>query len=221
MQNICNGVIWPYNSVGGSIVNAKYCKWIAAVFLAMSCLLLLVLLWMGAVSQNVFFSLIPYGISILTFALAWRALCRAQPRWCAADTVLGLLFLLSFLAMAVHVIVGGIVNGFEDAFSNLSMYYVIPLSAIAFVWLVVRVRPGKGAPLADKVLYALPVAAMVAMAVHCGILCIKELSRNKLASSMPWWVLPVLVALLYLAAALVLLAVYGVYRLIQRRKNRE
>ena len=202
-------------------MNAKYCKWIAAVFLVMSCLLLLVLLWMGAVSQNVFFSLIPYGISILTFALVWRALCRAQPRWCAADTVLDILFSLSFLAMAVHVIVGGIVNGFKDAFSNLSMYYVVPLCAIAFVWLVVRVRPGKGAPVAGKVLYALPVAAMAAMAVHCGILCIKELLCNKLASSMPWWVLPVLIALLYLAAALVLLAVYGVYRLIRRRKNGE
>ena len=220
MQNICNGAVWPHKA-GRSIVNAKYCKRIAAVFLAMSCLLLLVLLWMGAVSQNVFFSLIPYGISILTFALVWRALCRAQPCWCAADTVLGILFSLSFLAMAVHATVEGIVGRMVDVYPNLPFYYLIALGILAFVWLVVRVRPGKGAPVAGKVLYALPVAALAAMAVHCIAICIAQMVREGGATGAPSWAEQLLCVVAYLAAALVLLAVYGVYRLIRRRKNGE
>lgn len=165
--------------------------------------------------------LLPYGVSVLTFALVWRVLCRMQPRWCAADTVLGILFALSFLAMAVHVTVAGIVGKIVDVYPNLPLYYLITLGILAFVWLIVRVRPGKGSPLAGKVLYALPVAALAAMAVHCIAICIAQMAREGGATGAPSWVELLLCVVTYLAAALVLLAVYGVYRLIRRRKNGE
>ena len=219
---------------GGSIVNAKYCKWIAVGgFFLSAAVTLAHAVWylvpfcfpeppyaFGLMSFLVTL-LLPYGVSVLTFALVWRALCRAQPRWCAADTVLGILFSLSFLAMAVHVTVDGIVGRMVDVYPNLPLYYLIALGILAFVWLVARVRPGKGSPVAGKVLYALPVAALAAMVVHCIAICIAQVVREGGATGAPSGAELLLCVVAYLAAALVLLAVYGVYRLIQRRKNRE
>lgn len=161
--------------------------------------------------------LLPYGLPVLTFALAWWALCRAQPRWDAGDTVLGGLFLLGFLAMAVHVTVEGIVDYRSGAAVNVAYGYLIALGILAFVWLFVRVRPGKHAPVAGKVLYALPLAALAAMVVHGSVLVAVQLVRRPVSSA-PWWVPLLLCVVSYLAAALALLAVYGVYRLVQKRR---
>lgn len=233
MQNICNGAVWPHKA-GRSIVNAKYCKWIAAglFFLSIAVTLAHAVWYLVpfcspeppytfGLADFLVPLLLPYGVPVLTFALVWRALCRAQPRWCAADTVLGILFSLSFLAMAVHATVEGIVGRMVDVYPNLPFYYLIALGILAFVWLVVRVRPGKGAPVTGKVLYALPVAALAAMAVHCIAICIAQMVREGGATGAPSWAEQLLCVVAYLAAALVLLAVYGVYCLIRRRKNGE
>lgn len=161
--------------------------------------------------------LLPYGLPVLTFALAWWALCRAQPRWCAADAVLGILFSLTFLAMAVHVTIEGINGDFLNTFSNLPYYYLIALGILAFVWLLVRVRPERSSPIAGKVLYALPFAALAAMVVHGSVLVAVQLVRRPVSSA-PWWVPLLLCVVSYLAVALALLAVYGVYRLEQKRR---
>lgn len=156
-------------------------------------------------------NVLPYGLPILTYALAWRALRREEARWCMADTVLGILFTLSFLAMAVHVTAAGALQGMADVYFNLPVVYAIPLSLLALVWLAVRLRPQAEASVAKKVLFALPVLPLAAMAVHCGILCVTELSRESLAGSAPWWTLPLVFALLYLIGAALLVAVYAIY----------
>lgn len=215
---------------GGSIVNAKYCKWIAVGgFFLSAAVTLAHAVWylvpfcfpeppyaFGLMSFLVTL-LLPYGVSVLTFALAWWALCRAQPRWDAGDTVPGGLFLLGFLAMAVHVTVEGIVDYRSGAAVNVAYGYLIALGILAFVWLFVRVRPGKHAPVAGKVLYALPLAALAAMVVHGSVLVAVQLVRRPVSSA-PWWVPLLLCAVSYLILALALLAVYGVYRLVQKRR---
>ena len=164
--------------------------------------------------------LLPYGLPVLTFALAWWALCRAQPRWDAGDTVQGGLFLLGFLAMAVHVTVEGIVDYRSGAAVNVAYGYLIALGILAFVWLLVRVRPERSSPIAGKVLYALPFAALAALAVHGIVICIAQLGQAFGETGAPGWIELLLCAVSYLILALALLAVYGVYRLVQKRRAR-
>ena len=171
--------------------------------------------------QSFLLNLLPYGLPILTFALVWRGLKKEQPSWCAADTVLSALFSLSFIAMAVHVTIAGALQGMANVYFNLPVIYAVPLCLFALIWLAVRLRPQTGAVTVQKVLYALPVLPLAAMAVHCGILCVTELSRDTMASSAPWWVLPLAVAMLYLCIALLLLAVYAVYCAVLRRKQKK
>ena len=166
-------------------------------------------------------NLLPYGLPILTFALVWRGLKKEQPCWCMADTVLGVLFSLSFIAMAVHVTIAGALQGMANVYFNLPVIYAVPLCLFALIWLAVRLRPQTGAVTVQKVLYALPVLPLAAMVVHCGILCVTELSRDSMASSAPWWVLPLAVAMLYLCIALLLLAVYVVYCAVLRRRQKK
>lgn len=171
--------------------------------------------------QSFLLNLLPYGLPILTFALVWRALKKEQSCWCMADTVLGALFSLSFIAMAVHITAAGIVGDFHSAYFNISIYYTIPFGLLGLVWLIVRMRPRKDSPLAGKILFVLPLAALAAMVIHCAVFTINGLIEGFGTSGAPWAIYLLIFAVVYVTISLLLLAVYAVYRAVLRRRQKK
>lgn len=173
----------------------------------------------GGGLQGALLNVLPYGLPILTFALVRRALRRAEPCWGRADILFAALFSLCYLAMIVHVTVGGIAGDFDHVYYNMPLLYAIPLAAVGLVWAAVRIRPTAEMPVAGKILYALPFAALAAMCIHCGTLAIIEGMRG-VTSSFPWWAAPLLCSIPYLLAALALFGAYAVYRRVCRSAPR-
>ena len=173
--------------------------------------------------QGFLFAALGYGLPIAVFALARNLLCKETPRWRISDSVFGGVFLVLYLSMAICVTAVGLSKGIYDAFYNLPLLYLCAFVCLGIAWSAVRMRPRADAPAANKVLFALPLVALCAMVVHVVILDAAEYMRfvsdsTLPATSAPWWTLPLLVAAIYLFAALVLFALYAVSRAVSRRR---
>lgn len=173
--------------------------------------------------QGFLFAALGYGLPIAVFALARNLLRKETPRWRISDSVFGGAFLVLYLSMAICVTAVGLSKGIYDAFYNLPLLYLCAFVCLGIAWGAVRMRPRADASAANKVLFALPLAALCAMIVHAAVLGAAEYMRfvsdsTLPATSAPWWTLPLLVAAIYLLAALVLFALYAVSRAVSRRR---
>ncbi len=173
--------------------------------------------------QGFLFAALGYGLPIAVFALARNLLRKETPRWSVSDSVFGGAFLLFYLSMAICVTAVGLSKGIYYAFYNLPLLYLCAFVCLGIAWGTIRMRPRADASAANKVLFALPLAALCAMIVHAAVLGAAEYMRFVSASplpaaSAPWWTLPLLVSVIYLFAALVLFALYAVSRAVSRRR---
>lgn len=173
--------------------------------------------------QGFLFAALGYGLPIAVFALAHNLLRKETPRWSVSDGVFGGVFLLFYLSMAVCVTAVGLSKGIYYAFYNLPLLYLCAFVCLGIAWGTVRMRPRADASAANKVLFALPLSALCAMVVHVVILGAAEYIRFVSASplpatSAPWWTIPLLVAAIYLLAALILFALYAVSRAVSRKR---
>ncbi len=162
--------------------------------------------------QSMLLNILPYGIPIAAFALSLRLVARAEKMWGISDVVFFSLILLTFVAMALHVTIEGVIGDFIAVYFNVPIVYAIPLAAIGIVWLIVRARPRGDLPKVGKILYFVPIAVLAAMVVHCGILSAVALSRMTTTTGASWWVIPLAFGLLYLLVAFVLFGVYALYK---------
>lgn len=177
--------------------------------------------------ESLLLNAIPYGLPILVFSSARRA-CRAEkPRWSKAGFVMMTTFILSFLAMSAHVTLAFFLakEAFINIYFNVPILYAVPLLLFAMLWLAMRRAPVKRSrkeTLVGKFLSALPVFVLIAMLVHCGVVAAIEIYRQvsgPLATSAPWWVMPLLVAFWYVIALMVVLLLRGIYNYAQRHKR--
>ena len=173
--------------------------------------------------QGFLFAALGYGLPIAVFALAHNLLRKETPRWSVSDGVFGGVFLILYLSMAICVTAVGLSKGIYYAFYNLPLLYLCAFVCLGIAWGTIRMRPRTDASAAKKVLFVLPLAALCAMVVHVVILGAAEYIRFVSASTLPatsapWWTLPLLVAAIYLLAALVLFALYALSRAVSRKR---
>lgn len=207
-------------------MNTKHYKIIAEIALWLSVAAAAVhLIWYAVIAGGYFdiqslllLNVLPYGVPILTFALVRREIRREPLRWNIADTVFGAIVLLCYFAMVINVTVEGCTGDFAGVYFNVPLLYAIPLCITGMTWLFVRMKPKADMPVIGKVLYALPLAAIAAMFVHCGILSIEALT-SKAITSFPWWTAPFFCGIMYLIAVFLLFVLYALYYSVLKRKG--
>lgn len=181
------------------------------------------ILYMIIYHQNAYGSLplnvIAYGLPVLLSVWACKEWKKEQPRWHMEDNVMGGLLAASFFAMVIHVTIEAFLSNMINSYFNLPLIYTIPISIFALAWWMIRIKPTAETDRIGKILFTLPPLAICAMIVHCTISIIIETTNNSMTTSAPWWVMPLLIGLIYLVAALLLLIPYLVYTAIQKRKN--
>lgn len=177
--------------------------------------------------ESFFLNVIPYGVPIFAFASALNACREDKPRWSKAGFILMTLFVLSFLVMSAHVTIAYFVSkqSFINTYFNVPLLYAVPLLLFAMLWLATKKAPEQKKvkkTIWDKIFNRLPVALLIAMLIHCGVVAIIDavrLMNNALATSAPWWVMPLVIALAYIAAIGVALLIRGIYNYAQRHRK--
>lgn len=180
-------------------------------------------------TQSLSIILISYGFSILMAALAWNEGCKDRNVWKKAGVVMAALFAVSFLAMALHVTIAFMVRSYDymNIYFNVPLWYAVPMYIFAILWALTKRNPiiemnPRERTLAGKMIDAVPVALLIAMLIHCGVVAIIDAVRlmNKpMATSFPWWAAPLLIALAYIAAIGVSLLIRGIYNYFQRHRK--
>ena len=177
--------------------------------------------------ESFLLNVIPYGLPILVFSLASRASGKGKPRWSKAGANMMALFVLSFLVMSAHVTIAYFASkqDFINTYFNVPLLYAVPLLLFALLWLAMKKAPEQKESkktIGDKIINGLPVALLIAMLIHCGVVAIIDAVRlmNKpMATSFPWWAAPLLIALAYIAAIGVSLLIRGIYNYFQRHRK--
>ena len=175
--------------------------------------------------ESILLNVIPYGLPIFVFASAVGACREDKARWSKAGFVMMTVFVLSFLAMSAHVTIAYVISrqSFINTYFNVPLLYAVPLLLFAMLWLATKKTPEQKKvkkTIWDKIFNRLPVALLIAMIIHCVVVAIIDavrLMNNALATSAPWWVMPLLIALAYIAAIGVALLIRGIYNYAKRK----
>ena len=175
--------------------------------------------------ESFLLNVIPYGLPILVFSLASHASGKGKPRWSKVGVIMMTLFVLSFLALSAHVTIAYFVSkqDFINTYFNVPLLYAVPLLLFAMLWLATKKAPEQKKTqktVFGKIFNGLPVVLLIAMLIHCGVVAIIDAVRlmNKpMATSFPWWAMPLLIALAYIAAIGVALLIRGIYNYAKRK----
>lgn len=180
-------------------------------------------------TQSLSIILISYGFSILMAALAWNEGCKDRNVWHKAGVVMAALFAVSFLAMALHVTIAFMVRSYDymNIYFNVPLWYAVPMYIFAILWALTKRNPiiemnPRERTVVGKIIDAVPVVLLIVMGVHVLIVTVKDVIRqitDPLATSFPWWAMPLLIALAYIAAIGVALLIRGIYNYVQRHRK--
>lgn len=161
---------------------------------------------------------VAYGLPILIFVIVCVKVWRASLGLGVLDAIFLSVIAVIFITMVLHTTIDGLVKSdFINSYFNIPIIYTIPTAIIGIIWLLMSTHPTKNDKLSSKILYSLTLAAISAMVIHCGTLCIIHLADNGTTGA-PWWVLPLVFGLAYLLLALVFYIAYYICIKVQRHK---
>ena len=180
-------------------------------------------------TQSLALILVPYGFPILMAAIAWNEACKDRKVWRKASVFMAVLFALSYLAMTGHVTIAFVIqkDSYMNIYFNVPLWYIVPMLVFAILWGITKKNPmievrTQKKTIVGKVISVLPILLLIAMVVHIAIVAVIEIIRQinaPLSTSAPWWIMPFVIALVYIAVIAVALLLRGIYNFVQRHKN--
>ena len=191
---------------------------LAILFTVLHLVLLVISNTMSIGIESILLNVLPYGLPIWIFAATRRACIADKPHWSKVGFVMMTLFTFAFLAMVTHVTLAYFYSNeaFINIYFNVPLLYSAPLILFAVLWAGMKnkvtvkgERTGAG-----KVISALPILVLGVMVVHVGAVSVMEIARQingPLSTSAPWWVMPLLIAFVYIAVLGIALLIRGIY----------